>query len=76
MRRNEAEIQKRLSSIGSPKSPQIVNEKEIRDHFQICLKMYAENVSLLFRHEYKGNVYGIFGFLENKLKKCVEFKNH
>ncbi|KAK5641201.1 hypothetical protein RI129_009748 [Pyrocoelia pectoralis] len=42
-RRNEADIQKRVSNIGISQSPAPTNEKEIRDHFQICLKMYAEN---------------------------------
>uniref|UniRef100_A0A1Y1LM91 Condensin complex subunit 2 n=1 Tax=Photinus pyralis TaxID=7054 RepID=A0A1Y1LM91_PHOPY len=42
-RRNEADIQKRVSNIGVQQSPMPTNENEIRDHFQICLKMYAEN---------------------------------
>lgn len=40
-RRNHAVLEQRLSNICVPQSP--INEKEARDHFQICLKMHAEN---------------------------------
>ncbi|KAF2895912.1 hypothetical protein ILUMI_10266 [Ignelater luminosus] len=43
LRRSEAELRGRFSSIGSPGSSLVLDEKEMRDHFQICLKMYAEN---------------------------------
>ncbi|KAF5270534.1 hypothetical protein FQR65_LT05432 [Abscondita terminalis] len=42
LRRSEADLHKRVSNIG-PQTPTNLNDKEIGDHFQICLKMFAEN---------------------------------
>ncbi|KAK4874775.1 hypothetical protein RN001_014135 [Aquatica leii] len=42
LRRSEADLHKRVSNVGI-QTPIKLSETEIREHFQICLKMFAEN---------------------------------